>query len=461
MTAEIAILNKEAVVLAADSTATAPIPGGSSRYEDKVKTFTVDKLFSLGPQHAVGIMAYESGLFMGIPWETIIKVYRETLPREKKKYLKDYAEDFLQFLQEDRLKMIPETHRDDYYKHLITGFYYYIRQDLIQEYEDKIEEGNSPINLNSIRTITHDYIERLYAWMDKCDDLPRVDIKKEDFAGHLQKHYKYVNKEATEKIFENMNSAILTESHKSMLNKCASYLFTKNTTDTEFSSVARTDELVASSGIVIAGFGDLDIFPSIKSYTVFGLFGSYLNYTVEEDDSISFENGSLIVPFAQRDIIDRFIEGLDEECKNTIINSIMAAFFSADGKKYPKDSDYYRLSKLISELSPIVKDKLESSLYNVMWDIFNRYSAILGADIHQVVEFLPKQELALLAENLIGTTALARRVSNSQESVGWPIDVAIISKGDGFIWAKKKRYYDIEQNSMANSIITEVYDAKR
>ena len=32
------------------------------------------------------------------------------------------------------------------------------------------------------------------------------------------------------------------------------------------------------------------------------------------------------------------------------------------------------------------------------------------------------------------------------ETVGGPIDVAVISKGDGFIWIKRKHYFEGDMN---------------
>lgn len=43
-------------------------------------------------------------------------------------------------------------------------------------------------------------------------------------------------------------------------------------------------------------------------------------------------------------------------------------------------------------------------------------------------------------------TALHRRVSTELETVGGEIDVAVISKGDGFIWYKRKHYFDLALN---------------
>ncbi len=51
-----------------------------------------------------------------------------------------------------------------------------------------------------------------------------------------------------------------------------------------------------------------------------------------------------------------------------------------------------------------------------------------------------------MAEALVNITSLKRRVSVEAETVGGPIDVAVISKGDGFIWIKRKHYFDAKEN---------------
>ena len=59
---------------------------------------------------------------------------------------------------------------------------------------------------------------------------------------------------------------------------------------------------------------------------------------------------------------------------------------------------------------------------------------------------LPKDELAAMAEALVNLTSFKRRVSMEEETVGGPIDVAVISKGDGFVWIKRKHYFRPELN---------------
>ena len=62
------------------------------------------------------------------------------------------------------------------------------------------------------------------------------------------------------------------------------------------------------------------------------------------------------------------------------------------------------------------------------------------------VAVLPKDELAAMAESLVNLTKFKRRASLQQETVGGPIDVAVITKGDGFVWVKRKHYFRAELN---------------
>ena len=66
--------------------------------------------------------------------------------------------------------------------------------------------------------------------------------------------------------------------------------------------------------------------------------------------------------------------------------------------------------------------------------------------IMSIVGSLPKEELAEMAETLVNLTSFKRRVTPEAETVGGPIDVAVISKGDGLVWIKRKHYFVPELN---------------
>ena len=52
------------------------------------------------------------------------------------------------------------------------------------------------------------------------------------------------------------------------------------------------------------------------------------------------------------------------------------------------------------------------------------------------------QEMASLAENLIKATEIHKKIIGDAEEVGGLIDLAIITKNDGFQWLNRKSWYE-------------------
>jgi hypothetical protein len=94
MTAEIAILNKSAVALAADSALTVG-------YGDELKTYHTHKLFRLSEVNPVGVMIFNNANLLTASWETIIKDYRKKKGEQTFDHLFDYGNDLLSYLQDN------------------------------------------------------------------------------------------------------------------------------------------------------------------------------------------------------------------------------------------------------------------------------------------------------------------------------------------------------------------------
>ena len=73
--------------------------------------------------------------------------------------------------------------------------------------------------------------------------------------------------------------------------------------------------------------------------------------------------------------------------------------------------------------------------------MMRRFGGILD-----VVEILPLKELAKVASTLVRLSSFEKQLSLEAETVGEPIDVAVISKGDGFIWINRKHYFQPDLN---------------
>ena len=133
MTAEIAILNKSAVALATDSAVTFSIGGEQQVFQ------TVNKLFSLSKYHPVGVMVYGNAEFMGVDWETIVKIYRSVLSKRSFDTLQEHAIDFLRFLQTNE-ELFDEPSQQDFVERRLTAEFTLVRDDALQKMRQRIEQ---------------------------------------------------------------------------------------------------------------------------------------------------------------------------------------------------------------------------------------------------------------------------------------------------------------------------------
>jgi hypothetical protein len=66
--------------------------------------------------------------------------------------------------------------------------------------------------------------------------------------------------------------------------------------------------------------------------------------------------------------------------------------------------------------------------------------------LRRVIGSLPIDEMASLAETLVMLESLKEKVTQPSESVSGPIDVAIITKHEGLVWAKRKHFFEANLN---------------
>ena len=141
MTAEIAIMNLQAVALAADSAATA-YPDGNQKIFS-----SANKLFALSEVAPVGILVYGNASFMSIPWETIVKEYRRNLGKTTFAYLHEYSADFCRFVTEEIGSHISEQQQLDHAEGLAIHVFAEIRDEIQQRTKNKISQAISDSDL--------------------------------------------------------------------------------------------------------------------------------------------------------------------------------------------------------------------------------------------------------------------------------------------------------------------------
>jgi hypothetical protein len=285
------------------------------------------------------------------------------------------------------------------------------------------------VSKTEIKKIRDSVINQYVALWNKQAQLP--DYSKEFKNIFLTKYESIID----EVILEFAKELPITLLQKKELKKLCIQLFSKYPPD---------ENPPWMSGVVIAGFGDLDIFPKLTSYLMCGKVCGLLKYRSQKNVKIDYNNRSAIIPFAQGEMVYNFMEGVNPEYDRKIKEDIRELV-----TEYPKI-----ILDAIQDLSGDLKQQYLERFKQIGKDKFRDYSKRLDqfrftyfvTPIISIVSNLPKNELSNMAESLVNLTSLKRKVSTEEETVGGPIDVAVISKGDGFIWIKRKHYFSPDLN---------------
>ena len=201
----------------------------------------------------------------------------------------------------------------------------------------------------------------------------------------------------------------------------------------------------ARTGVVIAGFGTAELFPTLISCEVDGMVCGRLKFVPTNHVDIDRKGPKAqVIPFAQKEMVERFLYGLDEDIQRQIGNFCKVTV-PAIREKVLSQIDLEQEE----DKAALVKDAEEAEAAFVKGLNEKAFAKIRDrsrAEIDDMVEFMPKPEMAKMAEALVNLTSIKRRVSRGMETVGGPIDVAVISQSEGFVWIKRKHYFPNELN---------------
>ena len=199
------------------------------------------------------------------------------------------------------------------------------------------------------------------------------------------------------------------------------------------------------TGLVFVGYGKDDIYPSLLPINISLAFDNVVKYSIDMESStaIGEDNAAAICPFAQTDVIETVLTGIDP-----LLNKSIENLFIKSLEAYSKLLKTY-IESTTNDVSLLKRiDSIDiPSIGNIFNDAIQRLiSKQYIAPLVDTVAYLEKEDMADMAESLISLTYLKRRMTSSEESVGGPVDVAIISKTDGVIWIKRKHYFKPELN---------------
>jgi hypothetical protein len=374
-------------------------------------------------------MIYNAASFMDTPWETIIKVYRKQLKDRSFPTVKAYVDDFIRFLAVKNYFTDEKTQKD-----FLFGFFNFIIQAIVGESlrdrENLLE--NPTENAGEIIQIINDKTIELLNQIQQnevCPDLESYQF--EDFTAFANE----------------------------LLNSVIEHHFTKNGFQLEdelkdrikliiFHYLRMKEENTGFTGLVFVGFGEEEIYPQLVPVDISFVVQNRLRYFIDthREASISNEINGAIRPFAQTDVIDTILTGVDPKLENSFFGNFSKLFTQYNAE----------ILKIMGDANPELSAQIKGlDLNSITQEYFSLNTQIKQSNflipLMKAVSSLSKEDLAEMAESLIYLTYLKRRITFAEDSVGGPVDVALISKGDGFIWIKRKQYFRPELNQNFNN----------
>lgn len=404
-------MNQSAVALAADSAATM----------SGTKIFAANKIFALSKYEPIAVMIYGNASCMRVPWETIVKECRSELGEESYPTVEAYGKAFLSLMSANRL-LFPESQQDAFAYLSACGVFAGIREGIIEGIREETRREGSA-DTATITKIAREQITTQHKRLRNLKD--RAELPK-GFRQQLRKRYSPQVEKAMSDVFENLP---LSTKVRELLAEIALYSWHK-------------DGQNGLSGIVFAGFGRNEIFPSVVSYEIDGILLDQPICWGANSGALDHASEALILGFAQADMIHLFIEGVTPQYEGFVeayFTKIVAGLDQIVADSLPQEHMTPSLRKAL------VKGR-DELLANLSDDLSEHRRKIYIDPVLSIVASLPKDELGGLAESLVNLTSLKRRVSLDEETVGGPIDVAVISRGDGLVWTKRKHYFLPELN---------------
>ncbi len=374
------------------------------------------KLFNLMAGQPVGLMFFGMAEIMGHPWDQLIEHYQKTVKPAPLPHVRDYAAGFVTML--DHLEeFFPQNRQTDEYKRLLASVFRYVLQ-LAQFLRQSAKAGNlgdGAILEQAIAEVWRDY-------QFLGDGTPRADLAcfPEGFGQKVRQAHGGV---IGELINYGFGSYGLGQQALSQLQDIAIFCVVKDVF------------LEEVTGLVFAGFGTEDRYPVVTTWYISAVVLGIVKRAEASHDGIDSEIKSNIHLFADSQVTTAFIRGIDFNLERQVFGGVgvlMQMLVNQVVDAIPAEAAARESvrSRFQGEVVPYYLDVFQNMIAEYQQRTF-------VAPVLRVLEVATRGELGETARELVSLNVFKKRITAQRETVGGAIDVAVISRDDGFQWWPK------------------------
>jgi len=459
MTSQIALLNHLGAALASDSVVS---------FESGRNYSTVNKIFSLAGRQPVGIMICDSARYTpgDVAWERVIGLFRQHIGEKELPELNDYVFEFQRFVTTN--EAINSKKKNDLR----------IQEDLVEYFTSRIIAAASareemlassrlsdlPDYLPEVGDYFSEAIESRIDWLDQWRINELEDLSSdEEWLNHLftiTKTHKHNAKSASEYFVERHNCK---KSRKKMENLFIYHLarwghtmYWKNSSTVVFVGFGEKEispeltQMKVGADVNSDSFSDIE-FHGIRDRVDYGDSGS-LDDVVDESSGIKRWTGSaMLTPFAISTEMQNILNGIHEDNSYAIQEYMPGYIFDLIRKDLLEILEETEgVGKAtINRVTTALDENSENLTKNISGEVRKGIFATKKKRRERfrfVTARVPMKELAMFARTLVSLEAQIAHYSKDRKVVGGPIDLATITKEDGFLWVDTKQEVDAKKN---------------
>jgi hypothetical protein len=430
MTCQVVLLNGWGIGLASDSAVTSGnrVSNGS------------EKIFALPSPHKIAILTSANARIMGLPWESVLSAWSESLTK-----VLPEVNDYWSSLEKWICNAISSTTSitDHEFEYLENRVYRGLRKTLVDEVwhpvlkpflEKKLTEQEMEIASTELNWQPE--------FKKKIETLIPKEVAKQslDVIRNLNK-YRQENHDASDGT--NMGQCLVWIERyiKDYPNKFETSFFADLLSDlpdfpglqevlTEYgASLLAFPNWDAGTVLCVTGFGENDLLPSALEVNVLGIIGG-VRLGSEVSSWVRVKDSAHLF-YGQRDALESLVLGRDSILLDASAKQSEAvSMFRAELEVSETDNTAVAHIKEAFE-NTIAKNNLEDQVISAGKE--ERLQPFQKA-----VSMSPVRDLAEFASTLVGVQSARAAFSQDNPTVGGPIDVATITKHEGFVWLRHK-----------------------
>ena len=394
-------MNGFGIAVASDSVVTM---SGTRRTYD-----TAEKIIQIPTPHRLAVLHSGNVRLHGLPYSVLVAEWASSLGESPLRSVEQYRSSFVSWLESNQQWFSKEVEFDDFLS-MLNEAYSNLRKAM-QTSADDSDDPRDP-SVKVLETLTY--------WRDDLREYPEFDAASDGWVESTWRNHEEEIKERFDYWFDDVVRS--PEIDEVLLDYSKCYL--------------RQGQFSNRAELAVVGFGREEILPAWATVIVAGfLEGALLTIDGDAQSGDPSSNRYFgIRPLGQTEAIDLFLKGEDQGSVNCARRAA-AREIDAGLQSIPESIEDAATLELIDAKFDEMQEKVRTGIHEESWQ---RSQEMFLEPLRSAIAGLPVADLAAVAKSLVELQALRQTTTAELGTVGGPIDVATISREDGFRWVRHK-----------------------